>query len=293
GRVDVFVDHDHVTAEVRAGVHLRGGEHRLARVAGIALLDGDDVEQSSAAGFVAPHAFDVGNAGLFDLLPDQRCFHHAFRDRIIRRRTARTRAAENRVVAVVDIFHTNHRLGPAGAGIVAGPLAERAFGLAIVGIHPAFDDDLGVGGKRQPGGFAFDDFDRRAFETAGVIEFRYAVVDLVAGNHEQHRILADGDDHGAALAALEIFIALNAAVFARRDVKTHGVLVVHHAAVGAEVDPAFIGIARGHQAGGADEPAAVELVHKRHGEFQQIDLVAGVDVLEDRAFAHDFMLDRL
>src|SRR5678816_641638 len=59
GRVDVLIDDDHVAAEICAGVDLGGDQHRLARMAWVALLDRDDVEQAPAAGFVTPHASDT------------------------------------------------------------------------------------------------------------------------------------------------------------------------------------------------------------------------------------------
>src|SRR5581483_1174280 len=83
GRIDVFIHDNDVAAEIGARVDLRRSEHRLARVAGIALFDRDDVEEPAAAGFVAPYAAHVRNAGLFHLLPDESGFHHALRDGII------------------------------------------------------------------------------------------------------------------------------------------------------------------------------------------------------------------
>src|SRR6185436_18640037 len=48
GDVDVVIDHDHVAAEIRARAALARDQARLARVAGIALLDRDDREESPA-----------------------------------------------------------------------------------------------------------------------------------------------------------------------------------------------------------------------------------------------------
>src|SRR5690348_10008217 len=141
---------------------------------------------------------------------------------------------------MVDALDANDGLRTRRAGVVAGPFAERAFGLDVVWLHEALDDDFGVSGERQAGGLALADFDRRTLESAGVVEFRHAVVDLVAGNHEEHRVLADADDDGARLALLEPLTALDRAVLSGRDVKPHAVLIVHHAAVGAEIDPTFV-----------------------------------------------------
>src|ERR1044072_9536981 len=176
------------------------------------------------------------------------------------------RAAENRIGAVINIFDPDYRLRTAGAGIIARPFPERTFGLAVGRIHPAFDYDFRVGGYRKSRGFAFDHFDRRALQSSGIIEFGNAVVDLVSRHHEEHRVLADGDDHRTRFAALEIFVALNAAVLARRNVQSHAVLVVHHAAVSAEVYPSFVRITRRDQTGSTDKATAVQLMHKRKGK---------------------------
>ena len=69
GGVDVVVHHDDIASEVGAGVHLRSHEAGLARVARIALLDGDDVQQTATARLVAPHALDVRNPRLLHLGP--------------------------------------------------------------------------------------------------------------------------------------------------------------------------------------------------------------------------------
>ena len=58
--IDVVVHHHDEAAEIGAGLAVRREHRRLARVAGIGLLDGDDVEHAGAAEFVAPHAGDAG-----------------------------------------------------------------------------------------------------------------------------------------------------------------------------------------------------------------------------------------
>src|SRR4029079_467442 len=207
-------------------------------------------------------------------------------------RSSGARAEGGRIVAVVNVFDADHRLRTARARIVTRPLAEGSFGFSVRRIHPALDDDFRVGGERKPGGFSFDHFDRLAFQSPGVIEFRNAVVDLVSRDHEEHRILADGDNHRAGFAALEVLVALNAAVLARRNVQSHAVLVMYHAAVSAEVYPTFVRVTRRDQTGGTDKAAAVELMHERNGKFEQVDLVTRVDVFQNRTFADDFVFDR-
>jgi len=93
--------------------------------------------------------------------------------------------------------------------------------------------------------------------------------------------------------AFEVLVALNAAVFAGRDVKTHAIFVMDHAAVSAEIYPAFIRVAGGHQASRTNETSAIQFVHERNGELKQVDLVAGIDVLKNGTFGDDLVLDRL
>src|SRR5262245_54652170 len=137
----------------------------------VALLDRNDVEQPATAGLVTPNALDIGHTALLYLFPDQRRFHHALGDRVIRWWAAGSRASKDGIIAVIDVLHADDRLRPTGTGVITCPFAKRPLGPPIIGIHEAFDDDFGVRRERQPGGFTFDNFDGRPLQTAGVVEF--------------------------------------------------------------------------------------------------------------------------
>src|SRR5712692_7694596 len=216
---------------------------------------------------MAPHPFDIRHTGPLDLIPDQGRFHEALRYGVVGRRSPRPGAAEDRIVAMVDPLNADDGLGPGRAGVVTGPLAEGSFFHDVVRLHEAFDDDFSLGRERKSGYLTLNDLDRAPLESAGVIELGDAVVDLVARDHEEDRVLTDGNDNRAGLSLLEPFTALNGAMLSRRDVERHTVLVVDHAPVGAEVHPTFFRIFRNDQTGGADETAAVELMHERNREL--------------------------
>ena len=62
--------------------------------------------------------------------------------------------------------------------------------------------------------------------------------------------------------------------------------VVHLHAVAAVVDPAGVRILHDHDAAGADVVAAVALVPSRRRNLEEVDVVAGGDVLQQRAAGH-------
>ena len=75
---------------------------------------------------------------------------------------------------------------------------------------------------------------------------------------------------------------MDAAVLALGDLAADGLAVIDLAAIGAEVEPAGVGVLRHHAVGGADEARLVQLVVARHRKFQHVDVVALEHVLEDR-----------
>ena len=115
---------------------------------------------------------------------------------------------------------------------------------------------------------------------------------LVAAGEEQERVVPAGDQHRAGFAGLEIFLADLAAVLAGRNPDRDVVLVLHHGAIGGAVDPVLLRVAHDDEIVGADEAAAVLLVQERHREFEQVDLVVAVDILEHRALADGLRRDR-
>ena len=66
------------------------------------------------------------------------------------------------------------------------------------------------------------------------------------------------------------------------DLAADGLAVVDLAAIGAEIEPAVVGVLGDHAVGGADEARGVELVVARHREFEHVDGVAREHVLKDR-----------
>src|SRR5258708_14588342 len=68
---------------------------------------------------------------------------------------------------------------------------------------------------------------------------------------------------------------------------------MHHGAIGAEIEPALIGIARDSDARRADKSAAIELMNFRHGKFQYVDSVVGHGVFKDWSCLHNLRRNRL
>src|SRR6266404_7587725 len=161
-RVDVVVDDHHEAAEVGARLAACGEQRRLLRVAGVGLLDRDDVEHARAARLVHPHAAHAGEAGALDLVPDHAGLHDALGVRKVGGWHHRTGEAEDRVVAVIDALDAHHRLLAAPAGVIAGELAERTLRSRLIRMHRAFEHDLVMRRHRQAMELAFDDVVRRA-----------------------------------------------------------------------------------------------------------------------------------
>src|SRR5437016_8197350 len=188
-RVDVVVDDHHEAAEVGARLAACGQQRRLLRMAGVGLLDRDDVEHARAARLVHPHAAHAGEAGALDLVPDHARLHDALGVREVRRRQHRAGEAEDRVVAVIDALDAHHRLRAAPAGVIAGELAERALGQRVCRVHRAFEHDLGVRRHRQAVPLRFGDLVRRTAMPGRVVVFRQAEADLVAaGDRKSTRL---------------------------------------------------------------------------------------------------------
>src|SRR6516164_5261870 len=162
-------------------------------MSGVPLFNGNDVKQTASTSLVTPYTLNIGYPAFLDLFPDEGRFHHALGNGVIRRRTAGSRASEDWIITVIDVLHANNGLRAAGTRVVTRPFTERSFGPTIIGIHKTFDDDFGLSRKRQARGLTLDDFYGRSFQTAGVVEFRNAVIDLVTRDHEKDRILADAD----------------------------------------------------------------------------------------------------
>ncbi len=153
----------------------------------------------------------------------------------------------------------------------------------------ALEGDLGVRRDRQAGLRALDHLHRLAEQPAGRVVFVLAVRDFQARDHEQRRMHAAHHRDRARLAALVVLLLDHVAVLALGAHHGGEPLVVRLHAIGAVIDPAGVGIAHDHHVAGADVIAAVVLVPARHRDLEQVDVVAGLDVFQERAARH---LDR-
>ena len=129
---------------------------------------------------------------------------------------------------------------------------------------------------------AADHLHRLAQQSAGRVVFVLAVRDFETCDHEQRRMHAAHHGHRARLAALVILLLDHVAVLALGAHHGGERLVVRLHPVGAVVDPAGVRIAHDHHVAGADVIAAVVLVPARHRNLEQVDVVAGLDVVQER-----------
>ena len=282
-RIDILVNHHHPAPGIVAGVAVGRQHRRLGGVTRIHLLDRDHVEQPPGAGFMAPHALDAGDAGLFHLVPDHRRFNGGAGEGEVFRRARRHGQRQNRIIAVIDPAHPDHRLIGSVGRVIAHELPKWSFLAGFAGIHFALEHHLGVGRDRQAVDFARDHLDGSAAQAARIGEFVNAGVDFLMAGNEQHRVLTAADQHGAGFAAVEIFLADEAPVLAGRHPEPGGIAVVHHDAVRRGIDPSGIRVAHDDHVVGADIATAVMLMDEGRRELQQINIVVAVYIFEDRA----------
>src|SRR5258708_11405040 len=79
---------------------------------------------------------------------------------------------------------------------------------------------------------------------------------------------------------------MDAAVLALGYLAADRPAIVDLRTIGAEIEPAFIGILRDDAVGGADEPRGVEFVMPRHWKLQHVDIIALNNIFKDRAVSH-------
>src|SRR6185437_1229697 len=137
-----------------------------------------------------------------------------------------------------------------------------------------------------------DHVDRLAAQAARKIELADAFGQRARSQHEQERILADEYDDLHRLPALEILVAVNAAVLALGDLAADRLAVIDLIAIGAEVEPAGVRVLRDDAVRRADIARLVSLVMARHGKLEDVALVALDDVLEDRSALDGARLER-
>ena len=92
--------------------------------------------------------------------------------------------------------------------------------------------------------------------------------------------MAEGHGNFEWLPAGSVFFPLNAAVFARRDIKSQLILVMDHDAIRTVVDPPFVGIAGNIDAARADVAAAVLVMPERRGKLEHVDIAIFVHVFQ-------------
>src|SRR5262245_11633266 len=173
GGIDIVVNDDYEASQKSAFPSTQGDMSRLARVAAVALPQRNDLQESHSR-FELPHALDVGDAALFQFIPD---FGGAKKEREIAVQWINFKISNNRDDGVGPVIHAldvNHRSRAGGRSIVPRPFAKGTFGsrLYIRRWHLALQNDFRVGGNGQPGVFAGNNFKRLAGDMAGKIIFR-------------------------------------------------------------------------------------------------------------------------
>src|SRR5439155_17758686 len=136
-------------SEISADAAHRRDVTRLSRVARVALLDRDDVEQAAAADAEAVRVGHAGYPRRLELAQQQRRTEVlAVAVRLVRRLVRRD-AEDDRVVAVVDRLDLEHRFGALAGRVVPRPLAERSLGGEAIVMEEADEHDLRRGRDRQ------------------------------------------------------------------------------------------------------------------------------------------------
>src|SRR5712692_3839213 len=107
---------------------------------------------------------------------------------------------EDRVLAAGDAGHLHESVVLLQVD-VAVRLAERRFGLEILGVDIPFDDDLGFGRYEQVDGLRFYDVDRRADEPSGHVQLVQRLRHFLRRGKRHARRRTQDDRRGQLLAA--------------------------------------------------------------------------------------------
>ena len=200
------------------------------------------------------------------------------------------RAGERRVGAIAQLLDAHVGRRAARPSVIAGELAERAFGEGLVRIDEAFEDDLGARRQRQAGDVACEQLDRRAVDAGVVFVLALGLRQARGGDQEQQRIDAVAGRDRHRLAHLPPLLAIDGRVLAGRGVDADLARTLDHHAVGADVDAAGLRILGDDRVAGAEILAAVERPHALRREHADVDLVALDDVLvADRALGRHLL----
>src|SRR5439155_7310341 len=132
-----------------------------------------------------PYLRNVGHTGAVKLLLEHRRAHDgAIARHLVRAATDWWHAENDRIIAMINGFDLQHRLGALVRSIITGPFPERSFEFAVIIIQKSLENDLGVGGKRQAGNFSTHAFHRLPAHAADDVVFAQAVR-LFGSSHEE------------------------------------------------------------------------------------------------------------
>ena len=161
--VAVFVDDDDALGE-HGLAHGPDAVHDFARVAGVALADGDDhqVVEDGLDGQI--DVDDLGEGELHERQED--ALDGLAHPGVFHGRLADDGGGVDGVFAVGDAGDVEDGV-VLGHGVEAGVVAEGAFGAELVEFDVAFEDDFGVGGDFEVDGFALDQLDGLLAQEAG------------------------------------------------------------------------------------------------------------------------------
>ena len=138
-------------AGIGAALAGAGDVQRLSRVAGIALAQLDRGEACRRPGLVIPDAEHVGNAACLERAPNLCRAGNAFEQAGLVDRFVLRRASQYRLVAVENGLDAHERPFLRVVGVIAHPVAERAFRLCRARDRFPLDRDLAIGRDRKAG----------------------------------------------------------------------------------------------------------------------------------------------
>ena len=139
--------------------------------------------------------------------------------------------------------------------------------------HLALDGHFGIRGNRQLRMFTENHFIRLAAHAAGVVVFGLPRRDFHLAKKPKQRIGTEADRDWKGLALVEIFLPMNVAVVAGRNIQSESVAIMNHDPITTEIDPAFVEIAADRDIERAQVAAAVALMPMRRGQRQEIDIL--------------------
>src|SRR4051812_14891997 len=195
-------------------------------------------------------------------------------------RLEQRKAAENRIVTMIDGFDANHRHSRLITGVITGPFTKRSFRHEIIWQYFAFDRYLGVGGERQSSDRPFDDAERFTGNPAGVGVLVHFIRNVSRSDQKINRVMAEGDSDGQRFSILMVFVTMDAAMLTWRHVQTEMIATMDHDAIGSDIDPIFFRVARYDEVVCANVSSTIKLMPARHGKFKYVDVAAFLTVFK-------------